>query len=220
MKPFYGFTEEDLKRSDNIQFFMDTTDTSDEEEERTPKKAKVEEGKPYAVKSSPPPISTVPELFEAVEAKRETPSPSTDLPSSPPHHYLIAIYKDGDAVPIENPTFEDLRQAFPCAMSNLPPPPPPPSPPSVVKEESNTIIRKINPAFVEKHQCFYRGKENFRVTQINNLKFLVNFFAELKEDLHCFARMYETNFFCVCVCVFRAFSFFLACSDIGHLVYL
>ena len=166
MKPFYGFTEEDLKDSDNIQFFMDT-DTSDEEEERTPKKAKVDEGKPYAVKSSPPPISTVPELFEAVEAKRETPSPATDLPSSPPHHYLIAIYKDGDAVPIENPTFEDLRQAFPCAMSNLPPPPPPPSPPSVVKEENlHQITRKIDPAFIEKHQCFYRGKKTSNFTQI------------------------------------------------------
>ena len=170
MKKFYGFTNEEINNSrvENSPFLMDIS--SDEEDERTSKKAKVakvEEDKPFAVKSSPPPISTVPELFEAVEAKRETPSPATDLPSSPPHHYLIAIYKDGDAVPIENPTFEDLRQAFPCAMSNLPPPPPPPSPPSVVKEENlHQITRKIDPAFIEKHQCFYRGKKTSNFTQI------------------------------------------------------
>ena len=171
MKKFYGFTEEDIinSRIDKRPFVLSSDD--DEDDEAESKKAKIEDDKPYAVKSAPPPISTVPELpenelYEAVEAKRETPSPSTDVASSPPHFYLIAINKDGDAIPIENPTFEDLRQAFPCAMSNLPPPPPP-SPPSVVKEENlHQITRKIDPAFIEKHQCFYRGKKTSNFTQI------------------------------------------------------
>ena len=165
MKKFYGFTEEDIinSRIDKRPFVLSSDD--DEDDEAESKKAKIEDDKPYAVKSAPPPISTVPELpenelYEAVEAKRETPSPSTDVDSSPATHYLIRI-TDGHAVPIDNPTFEDLRRAFPCAMSNVPPQPPP-SPPSAVKEESKVVTQEINPAFVEKHQCFYRGKEVLR----------------------------------------------------------
>ena len=146
MKDFHGFTDEDCildhSRVDTRPFVW--SDSEDEDDKSSQKKAKLED-KPC----TPPPISTVPELPENTENE---PFEAKALPAS---HYLVRVYHEADAVIINDPTISDLMNAFPI-LANLPPPPPP----SVVKEESKVVMtQEINPAFVPKHQCFYRGKD-------------------------------------------------------------
>ena len=154
MKDFHGFTDEDCildhSRVDTRPFVW--SDSEDEDDKSSQKKAKLED-KPC----TPPPISTVPELPENTENE---PFEAKALPAS---HYLVRVYHEADAVIINDPTISDLMNAFPI-LANLPPPAPP-TPPSVVKEESKVVTQEINPAFVPKHQCFYRGKEIFCVLQ-------------------------------------------------------